>query len=87
MGIFEVRLTAFCTKCGSLNKNGPHGPLGSGTIRRYGLIGGVLLRGVGFEVSYAQAMPSVAFFSCLPTCHHASCHEDNEPLKLYDSLK
>jgi hypothetical protein len=27
-------------RCGGLNKNGPHRPLGSGTVRRCGLVGG-----------------------------------------------
>lgn len=48
--------------CGSLNKNGPHGLLGSG------ILGGVALleeeachRQVGCEVSEAQASPSGLF--------------------------
>ena len=50
---------AIITFCGGLNKNGPHRPIGSGTIRRYGFVGvGVALLeevGVGFEVSDLQA--------------------------------
>jgi hypothetical protein len=50
--------------------------------------------GVDFEVSNAQARLSVSLFllpadlgvereatssvPCLPTCHHASCHDNNE---------
>ena len=60
--------------CGDLNSTGSHRliclnawPIGSGTIRRCGFIGGVwpswrlgiMVEG-GFEVSYAQAKPSVA---------------------------
>ena len=48
-------------------------PIGSGTIRRCGLIGQVwdcwrkcVTMGAGFQVSYAQAMPSVAYSLLLP---------------------
>ena len=65
---------------GGVNRNGHHGlpclnawPIGSGTIRRCGLVGQsvALLEegchcGAGFEVSYAQAMPSVANSFLLP---------------------
>ena len=42
-------------------------PIGSGTVRRYGLVGcglgeGSMSLGVGFEVSNAQARPSVTLF-------------------------
>jgi hypothetical protein len=55
------------TGCGGLNKNVPHRlmclnawPIGSGTIRRCGLVGGsVSLYGVGLKASYVQALPSV----------------------------
>ena len=54
---------------GGLNRYGPHRlmclnawPIGSGTNRRCGLVGESVLLcvGAGFEVSYAQAIPSVA---------------------------
>jgi hypothetical protein len=35
-------------------------PIGSGTIRRFGVVEGRVTVGAGFEVSYAQAMPNVA---------------------------
>jgi hypothetical protein len=83
--------------CCDLNRYGPHKvmcltvwPIGCGTIRRCGLVGGVSV-GAGFDVSYAQATPSVAHsllipeelsaqsvcLSCLPGCCHASYHDDN----------
>ena len=53
-----------------MKENGLHRLIGSGTIQRRGLVGvGVVLleevghRGMGFEVSDAQARPSVAFSS------------------------
>jgi len=53
--------------CGGLNRNDPRGlvclnawPLESGTIRRYGLVGGSVSPRSGLEVSNAQALPSVA---------------------------
>lgn len=56
------------TFCGSLNENSPQRLIGSVAIKRYGLVGvGVILRmkyvtGAGFELSDAQARPSVRHF-------------------------
>lgn len=47
----------FCVKqtCGSLNVIGAPKPIGSGTIRKCGLIGGIVsLAGAGFKVGYDQ---------------------------------
>ena len=77
-------------------------PIGSGTIRRCGVIGVNMTllkkkftRGLGVEVFNVQARPSAAvtfcwlhvdhvelsapsLASCLPACHHVSCHDDND---------
>ena len=75
------------TYCGTLNVIGPHKLLGSGTIRRCGLVGGrIVTVGVDFEVYYAQAMPSSAqdINSLLLLQHHVClhaatvCHDGNE---------
>ena len=74
------------------NENDLHRLIGSSTIRRCTLIGGSVM-GVGFEVSDAQARPSVSLFLLpanldveflvpslapyLPVCHHAFHHDDN----------
>ena len=57
--------------CGGLSKDGFHKLTGNGTIRRYSLVevGMALLEevyhwGVSFEVSDAQATPSVILSSC-----------------------
>ena len=54
MGTFEVVLTAYCimvclqaygsqrVECGSVNAVGSHNLTGSSTIRRYGLVGGIV---------------------------------------------
>jgi hypothetical protein len=63
------------------------------SIRRSGLDGGSVFLEVDFEVSKAQARPSVSLFllptdpdvelsatsptSCVPACHHVSHHNDN----------
>jgi hypothetical protein len=49
--------------CGP-NKNSLHRHLGSGTFRRFDLVGGSVSLGVGFEMSDAQARPSRAVTSC-----------------------
>jgi hypothetical protein len=36
------------------------------TIRRYGLVGGNVSPGVGFEISSTEARPSITLSSCLP---------------------
>lgn len=48
-------------ECGSFDKNGPHGLTASVTVRSCGLGRGVSL-GLGFEVSEAEARPSVIPF-------------------------
>lgn len=48
--------------CGGLNANSPHRLIGSGTIGRYGLFGGRVSAGVGFEASEAQDRPSIILF-------------------------
>ena len=55
----DDRLSTF----GSLNENGLHRLIGSGTVRRCGLGGSVSLW-EGFEVSNVQAKPSVTLSSC-----------------------
>jgi hypothetical protein len=40
-------------QCGTLNENGLHRLIESGTIRRFGLVGGSVPQGMGFEVSDA----------------------------------
>ena len=50
--------------CGGLNENGSHRLLGSGTIRRCGLVGGSVSLWVGFEVLDVQARPRVSLSSC-----------------------
>lgn len=51
---------------GGLYENGPHGPIGSGTSWRFGLVEGSLSLQVAFEISNAQARPSVTLsFCCL----------------------
>jgi hypothetical protein len=73
-------------------------PIGSGTIRRCGLVGGSMpLRGWGFEVSYAKTIPNMEHsllglvdqdleLSAPPApCLPASCHgscRDNNGLNL-----
>ena len=42
---------------GDFNENGPQRLIGSGALRRCGLVGGNVSLGVGFEVSEAQARP------------------------------
>lgn len=63
LSIFYLILRNIVQVCGGLNDNGPHRPMGSGTIRTYGLVGYVCVcdivgenvsLGVGFEVSEAQ---------------------------------
>ena len=47
--------------------------IGNGTIRRYGLIGGsMLLGGVGFEFSYAQAPPTEEESLLMDACGRVS---------------
>lgn len=54
---------------GSLNENGSYRPIGCGTIRRDGLVGGNMsLLEVGFEVSYAQDILSVTHNSLSISC-------------------
>ena len=72
MGTFEVGLYNMVTslwggqrlECGDLNENGPHRTIRDGTIRWYGLVGGRVSLGVGFEVSDAQDRPSINLSSC-----------------------
>lgn len=87
MGTLEVGLNAFLRydmaislqrPRSGLNENGPHRLIGSGPIKRYGLIGvGVSLVGesgslrVGFEVLDVQAKPSVSVF--LPAACGSRC--------------
>jgi hypothetical protein len=55
------------TCCDDFNENGPLGFTGSGIIRSFGLVGGSVSLGVGFEVSEAQARLSVTLsLRCLP---------------------
>jgi hypothetical protein len=86
--------------CGGFKKNGSHRSIGSGPIGRCSLagvkcdlVGRSMSLEAGFEVSDAQAMPSVTLFllpanpdvelsatcvaPCLPVCYHASCHDNN----------
>jgi hypothetical protein len=81
---------------GGLNENGPQKLEKMSvfeSIRRYGLVGGSVLLGMGFKVSEAQARPSVSLFllsevlnvelsappaPCLPACHHTFPHGVNE---------
>lgn len=59
---------------GGLNMNGPHWPLDIDTIRRYGLDEGIVLLGLGSEISNAQTRPIVTLSSCcLPTGRSAIC--------------
>lgn len=80
---------------GGLNGNGPNRPIGKGTISRCGLVrvGVALLKlvchwGPLLWFLSAQVRPSIVLSSCslpiqiyrLPTCGHASHHDDNGPL-------
>ena len=56
---------------GGLNKNGPHRPIGSGTIGRCGLAGGSVSLGVGFEVLEIQVRPSGSL--ALPVGYQSRC--------------
>jgi hypothetical protein len=49
--------------CSGLDENGPHRFIGSGTIE-CGLVGRSVSLEMGFEVSSAQARPSVTLPSC-----------------------
>ena len=85
---FFPRLGHSIQRRGGLKENGPSTPhklIGSGTIRRCGLVGRSVSLGVVFEFSDAQAQ-SVSLFlmsakSQLPlhhhVCLHASHHENN----------
>jgi hypothetical protein len=60
--------------CRGLNRNDLHRlrcvnawPKGNGTARRCGLVRGSDTTGVGFEISYVQASPSVAHSLLLPS--------------------
>jgi hypothetical protein len=60
--------------CGSLNRNGPHRPIGSGTIRRCGFLGvgvdlweEVYFYGMGFDALGAQATPVTRQCDSLPS--------------------
>jgi hypothetical protein len=46
--------------CGGLNENGPHWLIGTNIIRYCVLVGGSVSQWVSFEVSDAQARPSVS---------------------------
>ena len=70
------------SKMCSLNENYSHWLMGSGTIRRDGLVGGSLsLWGVGFEVSYAQGILSVTYNSLPISCR--SIHRSQVLLQKY----
>ena len=56
------KLCFLTTHLHSLNENATL--VWSGTIRRCDLVGGSVSLGVGFEVSEAQARPSVTLSSC-----------------------
>lgn len=49
---------------GDLNKNGPHRCIGSGTFRRYGLVGRSVSLEVGATLKFQKLKPDVAA-SCL----------------------
>ena len=53
-------------ECGGLNENVLYRLIGTGTLRRCGLAGKSVSLGVDFEVSDAQAGPSIRFSLFLP---------------------
>lgn len=77
--------------CGGLNENGPHSLIENGTVRRCGLVEGLVSLGVGFEVLLLsdQARPRVSLAlssvpdvelsippaPCLPVPSQASRHD------------
>lgn len=65
---FQVQGQEFMESlCGGLNENGSCRLIRSVTIGWCGLIGGSVTLGMGFEVSEAQAKPSITLSSyCLP---------------------
>lgn len=52
--------------CDRLVENGPHRPIGGGTMRKCCLIGRRMSLGVGFKVSDAQARPNVTLSLLFP---------------------
>ena len=71
VALLVIILLSVKADCGSLNENDPHRLRRSGTIRKYGLFGiemslleEVCHWGVGYEVSNAQARPSIPLFLC-----------------------
>ena len=67
-------------ECGGLNENGSHRLIGSGSIRRCGLLGGNMSLEVGFEVSEAYVRPTVSLSSCYPRFQKSQLREGRHGL-------
>lgn len=59
---YDYKPTWQGTESESLNRNAPYRLIGSGTIRRSGLVEGSLQLDLSFEVSEAQANPTFSLF-------------------------